>query len=61
MAAVECDEDWPLVFGSQVFRTVCAKALWDSITRATYDCAEPGVIFIDRMSRTMCRRSIRRR
>src|SRR6266849_4563324 len=37
ITAVERDEDWPLVFAGQVFRTVRAKALWDSITRATYD------------------------
>ena len=50
MAAVEADAEWPLVFGGRTFRTVRAKALFDAITRATYDYAEPGVIFIDRIN-----------
>src|SRR5438270_8706913 len=50
MQAVEADADWPLVFGGQTYKTLRAKALFDSITRATYDYAEPGVIFIDRIN-----------
>ena len=50
MAAVEADAEWKLVFGGRTFRTVRAKELFDAITRATYDYAEPGVIFIDRIN-----------
>ena len=50
MEAVEADKPWPLVFNGQVYRTLRARALWDSMTRATYEFAEPGVIFIDRIN-----------
>jgi ribonucleoside-diphosphate reductase alpha chain len=51
MTAVKNDADWPLVFGGRTFRTVKARALWERIMRATYEVAEPGVIFIDRVNR----------
>ncbi|MBL0899006.1 MAG: adenosylcobalamin-dependent ribonucleoside-diphosphate reductase [Reyranella sp.] len=51
MKAVKDDAGWPLVFGGKTFRTVKAKALWERIMRATYEVAEPGVIFIDRVNR----------
>src|SRR5208283_1327815 len=50
IAAVKADAEWPLVFGGETYRTLRARQLWESITRATYDYADPGVIFIDRIN-----------
>ena len=50
MAAVKADGPWDLAFEGKVYRTLPARDLWNRIMQSTFEFAEPGVIFIDRIN-----------
>jgi ribonucleoside-diphosphate reductase alpha chain len=51
MEALFAEREFPLQFGGRVYEMVDPADLWDEIMRTTWDWAEPGVLFIDRINR----------
>jgi ribonucleoside-diphosphate reductase alpha chain len=51
MEAKAAGRSFDLRFKGEVYRTVDAGELWEAVMRSTWDWAEPGVLFIDRINR----------
>ncbi len=50
MEAVVKGTDFELMFKGEAYKRVDAQYLWDKVMRATWDWAEPGILFIDRIN-----------
>ena len=50
MEALENGTDYELFFNGELRGTLSAQEVWDEIMSSTWDWAEPGVLFIDRIS-----------
>jgi len=51
MQAVENDKEYDLVFTGKVYKTVAARAIWETIVAGAWQNGEPGIVFLDTINR----------
>jgi ribonucleoside-diphosphate reductase alpha chain len=50
MDALQSGERFPLAFNGEIYKWIDPQYLWEEVMRSTWDWAEPGVLFIDRIN-----------
>lgn len=50
MESLASGKPFDLTFGGEVYNTVDPQELWEVLMRSTWDWAEPGVLFVDRIN-----------
>jgi ribonucleoside-diphosphate reductase alpha chain len=51
MTAVKNDENYDLVFGGKVYKTLSASKLWEKIVDGAWENGEPGIVFLDTINK----------
>lgn len=52
--AVQTDDTWDLQFKGKRYKTIQAKALWDTIIEHAWHNGDPGIIFLDTVNSNNC-------